>query len=46
MHMVRTIRVWSYRTGVHIIIMVYKIVPYTYGIKYSYGTEHKQAIIM
>ena len=42
--MVRTIRVWSYRTR-----MVYKIVPYAYGrlctiyaygIKYAYGTEH------
>ena len=59
--MVRTIRVWSYRTR-----MVYKIVPYAYGtyhtrmvctirvhtirvwyvpyaygIKYAYGTEHR-----
>ena len=36
--MVRTIRVWSYRTR-----MVYKIIPYAYGtyhIKYAYGTEH------
>ena len=33
--MVRTIRVWSYRTR-----MVYKIVLYAYGIKYAYGTEH------
>ena len=37
--MVRTIRVWSYRTR-----MVYKIVPYAYGIKYAYGTEHRHAL--
>ena len=34
-----TIRVWSYCKR-----MVYKIVPYAYGIKYAYGTEHLKYI--
>ena len=49
--MVRTIRVWSYRTRtvykivpyaygtVHTIRVWY--VPYAYGIKYAYGTEQR-----
>ena len=40
--MVRIIRVWyvSYAYGTYHTRMVYKIVPYAYGIKYAYGTEH------
>ena len=33
-----------YAYGTYHTRMVYKIVPYVYGIKYAYGTEQHQAI--